>query len=162
MKLHWPLLLPLLIFLLCAGFFASALVNKNAPQPAPHMVGQPAPVFQDMPRPAFINIFASWCLPCEAEHPAITRLHEQGIPVYGVNYKDDPARAAAFLERLGNPYRMILPDPDGKIALDLGMRGLPTSFIVDEEGMIAARFDMAITPDMVENTILPQIRGMMK
>ena len=71
--------------------------------------------------PKLVNVFASWCVPCLAEHPLITRLSEEGVPVYGINYKDEPPDALAWLERHGDPpYAAIGSDPEGDAGIDWG------------------------------------------
>ena len=67
-----------------------------------------------------VNFWASWCAPCRAEHPKLVELSEKGIPVYGVNYKDNPAKARAFLAELGNPYTLAGADPRCEDGAGLG------------------------------------------
>ena len=84
-----------------------------------------------------VNLFASWCAPCEAEHPLLIRLgtaHPE--QVYGILYKDTPENGDAFLDRLGNPYAVVALDPDGKGGLDFGLTGVPETFVISGEGEI--------------------------
>ncbi len=84
-----------------------------------------------------LNLFASWCIPCKAEHPFITRLsREKGLKVVGIAWMDDPAATAAWLEENGNPYARIGADRTGALQEALGVKGVPTSFIVDAAGHI--------------------------
>ena len=84
-----------------------------------------------------VNLFASWCAPCEAEHPLLIRLGTaHPDQVYGVLYKDTPENGDAFLERLGNPYAVVALDPDGKGGLDFGLTGVPETFVISGEGEI--------------------------
>ena len=81
-----------------------------------------------------VNLFASWCGPCEAEHDklkAIAARHPDRL--YGVLYKDTPENGAAFLDRLGNPYRDVVLDPDGSGGLDFGLTGVPETFVVSAD-----------------------------
>jgi len=87
-------------------------------------------------RPYLINVFASWCTPCRAEHPLLMQLRERGVEIVGVAYKDRPDRARAFLTELGDPYTEIAIDPDGRFGLDLGIAGVPETFLIDAQGRI--------------------------
>ncbi|MFQ6547761.1 DsbE family thiol:disulfide interchange protein [Aestuariibius sp. 2305UL40-4] len=83
-----------------------------------------------------VNFWASWCPPCRAEHPALEELAAEGIPIYGVNIKDQDAEAVSFLEELGNPYAGITVDPRGRQAIDWGVVAPPETFIIDGDGVI--------------------------
>ena len=102
-----------------------------------------------------VNYWASWCAPCRVEHPTITALAEEGIPIYGVNYKDDPDKALAFLEELGDPYTGIGTDPEGRMAIDWGVYGIPETFIVDGEGTILLRYAGPLTQRVMRATVRP-------
>lgn len=87
-----------------------------------------------------VNLFASWCGPCRAEHPILTRMAEQdGVTLIGINYKDQPEAAAAWLEELGNPYVRIGSDFTGRAAIEWGVTGVPETFIIDGTGTILYR-----------------------
>ncbi|TVQ35538.1 MAG: DsbE family thiol:disulfide interchange protein [Geminicoccaceae bacterium] len=106
-----------------------------------------------------VNVFASWCPPCRVEHPVLTRLTEvHGVPLIGVNYKDAPEAAAAFLVELGNPYRKIGGDFEGRAGLELGISGVPETFIVDADGHIRFRHAGPVLPEHVEQVFLPLLR----
>lgn len=84
-----------------------------------------------------VNLFASWCAPCEAEHPLIAALAaDHPGQVYGVLYKDTPEHGRKFLEELGNPYADIALDPDGQGGLDFGLTGVPETFVISSQGEI--------------------------
>jgi cytochrome c biogenesis protein CcmG/thiol:disulfide interchange protein DsbE len=89
--------------------------------------------------PALVNFFASWCAPCLQEAPALMALRAEGVRVVGVAYKDDPAAAAAFLRRLGDPYAVTLADPDGAAAIEFGLTGVPETYAVDATDVIRAK-----------------------
>ncbi|HYD29911.1 MAG TPA: DsbE family thiol:disulfide interchange protein [Azospirillaceae bacterium] len=144
-------LLPLVVFAIVAGYFAYGL--KNDPRAIPSaLIDKPAPTFQLPPLPGrsdglattdlkgkvqLVNVWASWCVPCKAEHPVITRLaREYGIPVHGLNYKDKPEDAIEWLKRNGDPYARIGQDLDGRVAIDWGVYGVPETFLIDKEGRI--------------------------
>ena len=107
---------------------------------------------------ALVNVFASWCAPCRVEHPVLTRLAEtRGIPLYGINYKDEATDAAGWLAELGNPYRRIGVDPEGRTGIELGLTGVPETYVVDAEGRIRYRHAGPITPEDVDDTLMPLI-----
>jgi len=96
--------------------------------------------------PTVINIFASWCAPCEVEHPVLLALKAQGITVIGIAYKDDPAKTEAFLRRLGNPYSKVLVDRTGRAGVEFGISGVPESFLIGADGKVLAKFTGPMTP----------------
>ena len=135
--------------------------------------GQPAPavVLTDLPgKPSFddaalrggdvtlVNYWASWCAPCRVEHPNLETLADEGVAIYGVNYKDEPAKALAFLEELGDPYTGIGADAGGRMALDWGLYGVPETYVIAGDGTIVLRFAGPITQRVLEETIRPAIK----
>lgn len=103
-----------------------------------------------------LNIFASWCVPCEAEHPVLTDLAEaHDIPLYGIAMKDEPDDLKNFLERLGNPYTDIGMDQAGLMMNGLGLQGVPTTFVVDNDLNIIKTWQGPVTPAIAEKEILP-------
>ena len=82
-----------------------------------------------------INVFASWCGPCKLEASSIDAMAED-IPVIGINYRDDPDAAKAFLNQFGNPYEELARDSDGNYSIQLGVHGLPETFIISRDGTI--------------------------
>jgi len=108
-----------------------------------------------------VNFWASWCAPCRAEHPNLTALAEQGVQIYGINYKDTEANALKFLEDLGNPYTAIGQD-SGRQAINWGVYGVPETFVIDGAGRIILRFPGPITQQVLADTILPAIEAAKK
>ena len=104
-----------------------------------------------------VNYWASWCAPCRIEHPTLVGLAEEGIPIYGINYKDDPENALAFLAELGNPFASIGADPSGRNALEWGLYGVPETYVIDGNGTVVLRFAGPITKRILESTIRPAI-----
>ncbi len=98
-----------------------------------------------------VNLFASWCAPCEAEHPQLMTLSER-FPgrVYGVLYKDTPDKGAEFLERMGNPFARVAVDPDGQGGLDFGLTGVPETFVISSNGEILLHVAGPLGPDDVK------------
>lgn len=129
--------------------------------------GDPIPAFNraeftsDMLRGhvSIVNFFSSWCAPCEAEHPQLMRLKNQyGFSLYGINYKDSVTGRVDFLQRLGNPYDAIIPDIDGEFSALWHVDSVPETLIIDPAGRIHARIRTPITPEMIEQTLLPMLR----
>ncbi|MEI4486860.1 DsbE family thiol:disulfide interchange protein [Frigidibacter sp. MR17.14] len=107
-----------------------------------------------------VNFWASWCAPCRVEHPNLSALAEIGVPIYGINYKDDAnafANATGFLAELGNPYQQVGADPSGRMALDWGLYGVPETFVVDGKGTVILRFAGPITRRVIDEQIRPAL-----
>ena len=116
-------------------------------------VGQPLPEFdlqvlggeyrrsasQWHGKPALLNVWATWCFSCRVEHPYLLDLAESGVTIYGLNYKDDPAKALTWLEELGNPYVETVVDIDGDFGFDLGVYGAPETYVIDAAGTVQYR-----------------------
>lgn len=105
-----------------------------------------------------VNYWASWCAPCRVEHPNLEALsREEGIAIYGVNYKDQLDNAEAFLNELGDPYAAVGRDEKGRMAIDWGLYGVPETYVIDGEGRIVLRFAGPVTQRVIETTIGPAI-----
>ena len=91
------------------------------------------------------------------EHPNLAALAAEGVAIYGINYKDEPAKALAFLEELGNPYAAVGADASGRMALDWGVYGVPETYVIDGEGTIILRFAGPITQRVIEDQIRPAL-----
>jgi cytochrome c biogenesis protein CcmG/thiol:disulfide interchange protein DsbE len=170
---NWLMAVPPLVFLVFASVawvglhrenpqeLPSALVGKEAPDISrlTALRGDPAPTDADLRAPGvkLVNFWASWCGPCRAEHPYLSALSEQGIPVIGINYKDDPENAKGFLAEMGDPYRQIGADDTGRTALDWGIYGVPETFVLDGQGRILLRFPGPLDPTTIEKRIRPAI-----
>jgi cytochrome c biogenesis protein CcmG, thiol:disulfide interchange protein DsbE len=170
-------LLPLVSFLVLAGYFALALRPGYDPQTLPSaMIDKEAPAFdlaglngQGIARdalkggPVLINFFASWCVPCRIEHPLLMRLAEQEhVPLYGIDYKDRPEDATKLLAQFGDPYRRIGVDRDGRVGLDFGVYGVPETYVLDSTGHIRKRFVGPLTAEQVDQELLPLLRALRK
>jgi cytochrome c biogenesis protein CcmG/thiol:disulfide interchange protein DsbE len=168
-------LLPLGLFAVLALIFLSRLESGDDPEAIPSaLVGKPAPAF-DLPaleglaipglkradldgKLTVVNVFASWCVPCRQEHPALLALaNDTRIRVVGIDYKDQPANAAAFLNELGNPYAAIGVDQRGRAAIDWGVYGVPETFLVGPDGIIRDKIIGPLTDDAVETRLKPAI-----
>ena len=104
-----------------------------------------------------VNFWASWCGPCRVEHPSLDALSKEGLAIYGVNYKDQEDNAVGFLEELGNPYRAVGRDEQGRMALDWGVYGVPETYVIDGDGTIILRFAGPITQRVIDSTIRPAL-----
>ncbi|MDU9003585.1 DsbE family thiol:disulfide interchange protein [Sedimentitalea todarodis] len=170
-----PLMLaPPLIF---AGFALLAAVGmfRNDPEALPSArKGQPAPpvVLSALPDKVpfddamlrgngvkLVNYWASWCAPCRVEHPNLEALADEGLPIYGVNYKDETANATAFLAELGDPYVRVGADREGRMALDWGVYGVPETYLVDNSGTILLRIAGPVTQRIINDMLRPAIEA---
>ncbi|MGR3721715.1 DsbE family thiol:disulfide interchange protein [Abyssibius alkaniclasticus] len=106
-----------------------------------------------------VNFWASWCGPCRVEHPRLVELAAAGIPVYGINYKDQPEQGLAFLAELGNPYEAVGADSSGRTGIDWGIYGVPETFVIDSQGRVVARHAGPLTRDIVNRIIMPAIEA---
>jgi cytochrome c biogenesis protein CcmG/thiol:disulfide interchange protein DsbE len=105
--------------------------------------------------PMLLNIFASWCAACPQEHPVLTQIAGEGVPVYGLAWKDEPADSRTWLQRLGNPYKAVAADFQGRTAIDLGVTGVPETFIVDKNGRVRYKQIGPISPEVWTGKIKP-------
>lgn len=170
-------IIPVALFAAVVSMLAVGLTLKPGEIPSV-MLDRPVPEF-DLPpvmgRPRglastelkgevrLVNFFASWCIACRAEHPLLNRLTEDNVvPVYGVNYKDKPEDARAWLDRLGDPYVRSGADIPGRVGIDWGVYGLPETFIVDREGRIVYKHIGAIDAAVLEDIILPIVETLRK
>lgn len=112
---------------------------------------------------SLVNVFASWCVACREEHPVFMRLaHDKAVPIHGINYKDAPDDAARWLDSMGDPYTRTGADKNGRVAIDWGVYGVPETFVVGADGVIAHKHIGAITDEVLAETILPLIARLHK
>ncbi|WP_374763199.1 DsbE family thiol:disulfide interchange protein [Yunchengibacter salinarum] len=168
--------LPVLAFAALIGLFAAMLTADRDPKEIKSvLIGRPAPDFQ-LPaldpggpgldgktltapdQPVLVNFFASWCVPCRAEHSALMNLaQKENVRLVGIAYKDDPADARAFLDELGNPFSRIGVDRDGRVAIDWGVTGVPETFLVGPDGVVRYRHFGPIIGDSLQKRLLPEL-----
>ncbi|UDN24674.1 DsbE family thiol:disulfide interchange protein [Aeromonas veronii] len=104
--------------------------------------------------PFVLNVWASWCANCRAEHPLLSELAGT-VPLYGLNYRDKGDAARAWLIQAGNPYRAVLADPDGRLALELGVYGTPETYLFDADGTLLARHTGELTNEIWQRQFAP-------
>lgn len=155
--------LPLIAFLIVLGLVSSGLIKPHDTTIQSQMVGRPLPAFT-LPsgrpgepslasagfadgKPRLVNIFASWCVPCLAEAPALMVLKREGVRIEGIAIRDRTEDLAAFLQRNGDPYERIGRDDTGAVQIALGSSGVPESFVVDGKGIIRAQHIGEIRPE---------------
>lgn len=152
-------MVPILSVVLLGGFFIWGLKSDRDPNAIPsELIGQRPPIFDlaELPKSgvrsfsnddllasenvSLVNVFASWCVPCRAEHAVLTRIAQDfNINLYGISYKDKPQDAVGWLEELGNPYQRIGADIDGRAGLEWGVAGVPETFVVSADGIVLYR-----------------------
>lgn len=168
------LFIPLLVFVVLAIFFwrglsldpnamPSALLNKPVPVfelpvlPAPENPSGLVTANQELlkGRVSLLNVWATWCVTCRQEHEFLNTLKAQGIPIYGINYKDNNDDAQNWLAELHNPYVFSVIDADGRLGLNLGVFGAPETYIIDKQGVIRYKHIGDVNAAVWENAIKP-------
>ena len=174
-------LIPVVIFGVIAGNLLWGLISDRDPNAIPSvMIDQPVPEFalgpiEGMVGPGLktadlangqvtlVNFFASWCVPCRIEHALLTELvkHDRARLV-GINYKNEPEEARAWLAQLGNPYAAIGADTTGRVGIEWGVYGLPETFVIDKGGRIRYRHVGQLDADALDRTIRPLLEELGK
>jgi cytochrome c biogenesis protein CcmG/thiol:disulfide interchange protein DsbE len=166
-------LIPLAIFIAMLGFLGVGLKLDPREVPSP-LIDKPAPLFrlQTLETPSrlmtpaelrgqvwLLNVWASWCGGCREEHPVLVELAKtRAVPIYGLDYKDQPDDARRWLADFGNPYTAIVSDPDGRTGIEYGVYGVPETFVIDKAGIIRYKQIGPITPKVLQDTILPLVK----
>jgi len=165
--------IPLAVFFVMAVFLGIGLTKNPREVPSP-LIGKPVPAFSLPPvqgrtlglssndlkgQVALVNVFASWCVACREEHPILLDLQKKGvIPIHGLDYKDKPADAQAWLAELGDPYTRTGADISGQVGIEWGVYGVPETFVIDRNGVIAYKHIGPLTLQTLQDTILPLVR----
>ena len=167
--------IPLLIVVAIVAVFYQMMDGERNPREIKSvLIGNEAPAFtlpalfegdEDLTekvfgsgKPVVVNFFASWCVPCRAEHDNLMRLSSRDdILMIGIAYKDDPAKSRAFLDELGNPFDLTATDLNGRIAIDWGVTGVPETFLVSPEGAVTYRHWGPIVGDTLETRLMPKL-----
>lgn len=168
----WRYVVPLAIFVLI-GVFLFAGLGKNPNYVPSPLVGKPAPTFALATvsdpnatvssetlkgRVSLVNVWGTWCVECRHEHGFLLELARAGLPIYGLNVRDDRAAAIEWLANLGNPYVSSGFDPEGKAAVDWGVTGAPETFLIDGDGTILHKHISPLTMAVWQRDFLPLLR----
>ncbi|WP_251977114.1 DsbE family thiol:disulfide interchange protein [Salinicola avicenniae] len=171
MKRRLLLLIPLAIFAVLVAFFYRGLAKDPAARDSA-LLAKPFPAFelstladasQRLDRSllegqvTLVNVWGEWCPTCKQEMPQLLELADRGVRLVGVDYKDTRENGRRFLDEYGDPFTVSLFDPEGSLGFDLGVYGAPESFLVDADGVIRYHHTGYITPQDVEQVILPQV-----
>lgn len=162
-------LLPLVFFAALAVVFALGL-NRDPSLIPSVLINRPLPSF-DLPavrfgdpglakrdfhgQPMLLNMFSSWCVSCRIEHPLLLDLHARGVPIAGIDWEDGAAPGAKYLKDNGDPYARVGLDASGRTGIDLGITGVPETFVVDKHGRVRYKQIGPIETADWENTIKP-------
>jgi cytochrome c biogenesis protein CcmG, thiol:disulfide interchange protein DsbE len=163
---------PFCVFAAMSVFLAQGI--RQDPRQIPSvLVDKPAPAFRlaELQNPArtfgpkdmlgkvwVLNVWASWCVSCRAEHAVLTDLARTStVPVYGLDYKDEREAALTFLQTFGNPYAATVQDPDGRVGIDYGVYGVPETYVIDAKGVIRYKQIGPLTSELVERVVAPLI-----
>ena len=162
-------LLPVAAFVIVLVGFLIGLKRDPAILPS-MLIGKPLPAF-DLPpvkpmasgltsaelvgEPRLLNVFASWCGPCREEHPVLLQLKAQGVTIDGLDWKEEADAGARWLDANGDPYAKAGNDRTGRAGIDMGVSGVPETFVLDRKGRVRYRQVGAITPEVWSQTIAP-------
>ena len=166
-------LLPFALVALMILLFWRGLYLHPSEIPSP-LIGKPVPEFTlpgiDAPSTALqsadlrghvsvLNVWATWCIPCRDEHPELVNLaRRRVVALYGLDYKDDASDASKWLMSQGNPYQLVGYDPKGQVALNLGVYGVPETFVIDTHGIIRRKYIGELSPALVDGELIPLVR----
>ncbi len=165
--------IPIVVFAVLVVFLGIGLKLDPRKVPSP-FIGKPAPEFslpslhnvhanlstQDFTGSVWVlNVWASWCVACRAEHEVLQDLASEDLaPVIGLNYKDHPNDAKRWLRQLGDPYQASAVDADGKAGIDWGVYGVPETFVIDQQGIVRYKHIGPITTEDLHETIIPLVK----
>lgn len=165
-------LVPLLVFLALAALLYKGLGIDPKRVPSP-LIDKPAPAF-NLPRlkqpqqslsnadfkgkVSLFNVWATWCVACRQEHSMLMQLSKLGVPIYGLNYKDQRPAAEQWLQQFGDPYLANAFDAEGRVGIDWGVYGTPETFVIDKQGVIRHKIIGPVTRSAIEKEILPLIK----
>jgi cytochrome c biogenesis protein CcmG/thiol:disulfide interchange protein DsbE len=166
--------IPIAVFMALLAVFMVGLNRDPSYVPSP-LIGKPAPEFR-LPRLSdpgqtlgtddmrgqfsLLNVWATWCVGCRQEHDTLMQIaSNSGIPIYGLNWKDNTAQARTWLEQLGNPYAATAVDLDGAVAIDWGVYGAPETFLLAADGTVLYKHLSPLTMAIWETEFLPRMQS---
>ncbi|NNM00660.1 MAG: DsbE family thiol:disulfide interchange protein [Gammaproteobacteria bacterium] len=168
---NWLLfIIPVTLFVVLVAFFVRGLSLNPRYVPSP-LIGKPAPAFS-LPalsdpetilterllsgQPTLLNVWATWCSGCREEHDFLLQLaRTAGVPIYGLNWKDDAEAARSWLKQLGNPYQAVAFDGEGRVAIDWGVYGAPETFLIGADGKVLYKHLAPLTAEVWEREFVP-------
>lgn len=166
-------LIPLIIFIVVAGFLYKGLSLNPREVPSP-FINKPAPDFslqkldnmseqfsnKDMLGKVWLlNVWASWCVACRQEHPLLVQMARRGtVPIYGLNYKDAPTQARQWLKQHGDPYVLSAVDYQGNVGIDYGVYGVPETFVIDKRGIIRHKVIGPVSFNILNECVMPLVK----
>lgn len=172
---RWIAFLPLALFAALAVYFGLGLREDPSAIPS-QLIDEPLPAFELEPIEGFerglshtdlvgqvslLNVFGSWCPPCAIEHPMLMQISRSDrVPIYGIDWKDQPGAGTRWLERYGNPFVLVGDDQSGRTAIELGVTGAPETFVVDRAGRVRYRHVGVITEEIWRDTLEPMIAAL--
>lgn len=168
----WRYVVPLAIFLVIGVLFVIGL-GRNPNDVSSPLVGKPVPTFS-LPtvtdpeetlssatlagKVSLVNVWGTWCVECHHEHPFLLELARAGVPIYGLNVRDERPAAIDWLARLGDPYVSSGFDPESQVAIDWGVTGAPETFLIGSDSTILHRHISPLTPRVWQSEFLPLLR----
>ena len=172
---HWRLI-PFILFILLAAFLwrglsldpqklPSTRLDKLLPKFRLQSLSDPKTLLTETRlkgNVALLNVWASWCEACIEEQVLLMSLAEEGIVIYGLNYKDKASHARQWLAEWGNPYKMVGLDVEGKVGIDLGVYGAPETFLIDRDGVVRYRHVGVLTAHDWKRDFLPRMQALEK
>ena len=169
------LVIPVVVFLVLVAFLGIGLTKDPSKVDSP-FINEPAPAFSlpTLRAPdqlitddvlqgevSLVNVWATWCVGCRQEHDTLVEIaRTQGVPIYGLNWKDDRALAIQWLDRLGDPYAKTGFDAEGRVAIDYGVYGAPETFLVDGDGVIRHKLIGPMSKRIWEEDFMPRIKAL--
>ncbi|VEI58284.1 periplasmic protein thiol:disulfide oxidoreductases DsbE [Pasteurella multocida] len=165
------LFLPLFVILAVCTLLLIGL-QQDPKKIASALIGKPVPEFyqtdllkiervlsnKDLPKQAFLlNVWGSWCAYCKQEHPFLMQL-SKSIPIVGLNYRDKTSNALAMLQKIGNPFVLVINDSKGEFALNLGVDGAPETYLVDKYGVVQYRYTGPLNAEIWQNYFVPELQ----
>ncbi|WP_150538347.1 redoxin family protein [Actinobacillus vicugnae] len=170
------LCLPLLLLIALVAFLTVPLLNKDALSPTEDWRDKPFPEFvsknlldphahlnnNSLPKgPYILNVWASWCTWCIKEFPILLKLKEQGVPIVGLTYTDEPNDARAALRRWGNPFTLVIDDYERSFLIQtLKVSSAPSSYLIDKHGIV--RYQQKGYNPNFEQDFLPRLEALRK
>ncbi|TFH87633.1 DsbE family thiol:disulfide interchange protein [Billgrantia azerbaijanica] len=172
--MRWRILVPLVAIVTLLGVLLLGLGLNGRELPSP-LVGKPAPAFtltaladpetrlteaDYLGEVALVNVWATWCSTCRAEKPLLMELARAGIPIHGINYRDEREAALRYLEISDNPYRTIAFDPEGDAGMEWGVYATPETYLLDAEGVIRYKRTGPLSRELLRDEVLPLIEAL--